>query len=55
MFHKRDIGKQFRPWSDAAEHGVWSGALLFVLVQELVLPSQKHAYIILTPLNPTFI
>ena len=29
--HKRDIGKQCRSWSDAAERGVWSGSTLFAL------------------------
>ena len=29
--HKRDIGKQCRPRSDAAERGVWSGSTLFAL------------------------
>ena len=29
--HKRDISKQCRPRSDAAERGVWSGSTLFVL------------------------
>ena len=27
--HKRDIGKQRKPRSDAAERGVWSGPTLF--------------------------
>ena len=27
--HKRDTGKQFKPSSDAAERGVWSGSSLF--------------------------
>ena len=27
--YKKDIGKQCRPWSDAAERGVWSGSTLF--------------------------
>ena len=26
---KRVLGKQYRPRSDAAEHGIWSGSLLF--------------------------
>ena len=30
-FHKRDIGIQCRPRSDAAERGVWSGSTLFAL------------------------
>ena len=29
--HKRDIDKQWRPWSDAAECGVWSMSTLFAL------------------------
>ena len=29
--HKRDISKQCRPRSDAAERGVWSGSTLFAL------------------------
>ena len=28
---KRDIGKQCKPRSDAAERGVWSGSTLFAL------------------------
>ena len=27
--YKMDIDKQCRPWSDAAERGVWSGSTLF--------------------------
>ena len=29
--HKKDIGKQCRPRSDAAECGIWSGPVLFAL------------------------
>ena len=29
--HKRDMCKQCRPRSDAAERGVWSGSTLFAL------------------------
>ena len=32
--HKRDIGKQCRPRSDAAECGVWSGSTLFAITLE---------------------
>ena len=28
-YHFWDIGKQYRPRSDAAERGVWSGSTLF--------------------------
>ena len=38
-FHKRDIGKQCRPRSDATEHGVWSGFTLFALITGI---SIKH-------------
>ena len=37
--HKRDIGKQFRPRSDAAERDVWSGSTLFALIAGI---SIKH-------------
>ena len=37
--HKRDIGKQCRPRSDATEWGVWSGSTLFALISEI---STKH-------------
>ena len=37
--HKRDIGKQCRPRSDAAECGIWSGSTLFALISEF---STKH-------------
>ena len=37
--HKRDIDKQYRPRSDAAERGVWSGSTLFALRSEI---STKH-------------
>ena len=37
--HKWDIGKPFRPRSDAAERGVWSGSKLFALSSEI---STKH-------------
>ena len=37
--HKRDIDKQSRPRSDAAEHGVWSGSSLFALSLDI---SIKH-------------
>ena len=33
--HKRDIGKQCRPRSDAAERGVWSESTLFALTSEI--------------------
>ena len=33
--HKRDIGKQCRPRSDAAERGVWSGSTLFAISLEI--------------------
>ena len=33
--HKRDIGKQCRLRSDAAERGVWSGSTLFALNMEI--------------------
>ena len=36
---KRDIGKQYRPRSDAAERGVWSGSKLFALSSDI---STKH-------------
>ena len=36
---KRDIGKQCRPRSDAAERGVWSGSTMFALRSEI---STKH-------------
>ena len=39
--HKKDIGKQCRPWSDAAERGVWLGSTLFALN---VANSIKHVY-----------
>ena len=29
---KRDIGKEYRPRSDAAERGVWSGSTYFALI-----------------------
>ena len=29
VFGKTDVSKQCRPWSDAAECGVWSGSTLF--------------------------
>ena len=35
--HKRDIGRQCRPRSDAAECGVWSGSTLFALNSEISL------------------
>ena len=35
-FHKRDIGKQCRPWSDAAERGVWSGLHCLLKKQEIL-------------------
>ena len=37
--HKRDIDKQYKPRSDAAERGVWSGSTLFALRSDL---STKH-------------
>ena len=37
--HERDIGKQCRPRSDAAERGVWSGSTLFALTTGI---SIKH-------------
>ena len=37
--HKKDIGKQCRPRSDAAERGVWSGSTLFALRSDI---STKH-------------
>ena len=33
--YKRDTDKQWRPWSDAAERGVWSGSILFALSSEI--------------------
>ena len=38
---KRVIGKQCRPRSDAAEHGIWSGSTLFALNKGI---SIKHSY-----------
>ena len=35
--HKRDIGKQRRPRSDAAKCGVWLGSTLFALNTEIEL------------------
>ena len=40
--HKRDIGKQCKPRSDAAERGVWSGSTLFAISSEI---STKHGNI----------
>ena len=37
--HKRDIGKQCKPWSDAANRGVRSGSTLFALRSDI---SMKH-------------
>ena len=37
--HKRDIGKQYRPRSDTADRGVWSGSILFALSSDI---STKH-------------
>ena len=37
---KRGIGKQCRPWSDAAERGVWSGSTLFAS-NTRILPKKK--------------
>ena len=31
VFHKLDMDKQCRPWSDAAECGIWSESTLFGL------------------------
>ena len=33
--HKRDIGKQCKPRSDASEHGIRSGSTLFALSSEI--------------------
>ena len=35
VYHKRDIDKQWRPRSDAAKRGVWSGSTLFALNIEI--------------------
>ena len=51
---------------DQTPPGVWSGSALFAIypfrvlqttmgLKYRVLSSRKHAYLILTPLNPTFI
>ena len=38
--HKRNFSKQYRPRSDAAERGVWSGSTLFALNTEIYI---KHS------------
>ena len=43
--HKRGIGKQYRPRSDAAERGVWSGSKLFAINTGI---STKHSNNVLT-------
>ena len=47
--HKRDIGKQCRPGSDAAECGISSGSILFALSSET---SIKHGNNINKPDTP---
>ena len=32
-FEQTGLSKQCRPWSDAAQRGVWSGSILFVTHQ----------------------
>ena len=39
VYHKRDSGKKYRPWSDAAERGVWLGSTLFAFTSAI---STKH-------------
>ena len=45
-----DVAAQYRPRADATV--CWSGSTLLPLIQKT---SRKHAYMILTPLNPIFI
>ena len=42
--HKRDIGKQCRPRSDAAQRGVWSGSTLFALGSGITLKQSQHRH-----------
>ena len=48
--HKRDIGKQCRPRSDAAERGVWSGSTLFVITLESFNNKSNYDSFCTTPL-----
>ena len=48
--HKKDIGKQCKPRSDAAERGVWSGSTLFALNSEI--PTKQNIIMIKTNQTP---
>ena len=47
---KRNIGKQCRPRSDAAERGIWSGSTLFALTLERFNNKSNYAISIHRPL-----
>ena len=46
MSHKRAIGKQRRPKSDAAERGVWSGSTLFVLSTMVIIKANQTPFLL---------
>ena len=51
ILHRNALSKQYRPWSDAASCGIWTGSLLFAYVPKMGIQSKKGAGVFMVPNN----